>query len=143
MQVLSSVFKAPLSVSQFSHYFFPGNAFFNHKYHHMIKKIGNLILDFISVGIFSCDNNLSSFFPDFFKNLINTFIKKIICIRAFLRIYFSVAYYFINVIKYFKRILFFKIVGNYIIEKAGVISCMTCSTYLLNLCNKSLWCIIK
>ena len=61
----------------------------------MVQNICCFIGDFIFVCIFGCNNNFCRFFPNLFKNFIQSFIKKVIGIRAFLWIFFTVYCFFI------------------------------------------------
>ena len=44
---------------------FPGNSLFDHQNHHMIEKIGNLVLNLFRVRIFGCDDDLGGLLAAF------------------------------------------------------------------------------
>ena len=93
-----------LSFWQLSGDILPADTFFYHKHHHMVKEIRNLVFDLFFIRILGCDHNLCALFTDFFKNLVDTFIKKIIGVRTFFRMFFAVCDHVVDVLEYMKRI---------------------------------------
>ena len=67
-----------LPVSQLLRYLLPGDSPVSHKHHHMVEKIRYLILDLLRVGILGRYDDLSGLLPQFFEDLVNTFVKEII-----------------------------------------------------------------
>ena len=100
-------------------------AFFHHKHHTVIQKIGNLVFDVFRFRIFRCNYNFRTLFPKFLQNLIGSFPKQIIGIGTILRMCFTFLDNIIHALKYLQRI-FLNILFLYdAIEKTGTVSGVT------------------
>ena len=78
-----------LPICQLRSNFFPGNIFFSHKNHHMVKEVADFILNFIGVD-FGGDNDFGGLFSQFFQDFINAFVKQIIGVRTLLGILLTI-----------------------------------------------------
>ena len=93
-----------LALVQFFCDFLPGNSLFHHQNHHMVQKIGNLVLDLFRIWILRRNDDLGCFFSDFFEDLVNALFKQVIGVRAFFRMLFAVFDQFIEMVENDRRI---------------------------------------
>ena len=92
------------SVGQFLGDILPGDSFFSHQHHAVIQEIRDLIFDLFRIGIFRCNDDLCTLFSHFFQDLVNALFKKIIRVRAFLRMKLPVFDDCIDIFQYLQRI---------------------------------------
>ena len=89
-----------LPVCQFPRNIFPGYPLIRHQYHHVVQEVGNLILHFLRIRIFSRNHNLCRFLAQLLQDLIDSLVKQIIGIGTLLRILLAVENNGENVFKY-------------------------------------------
>ena len=94
----------PLAVCKLSGDIIPSHTAFRHQYHHMVQKIGNLVLDLLRIRVFRCNDDLRRFFSDFFEDLVNALFKQVVGVRSFFRMLFAILDQLIEMVENNRRI---------------------------------------